>query len=367
MLSNQNFKEILSLLRCVECGSLDIRMIQSDKTRWLDFGFLAGDSDLICGGCNSRFPVTDDGIPILWTSQIKELLRKDKKGFHEQQESSEVALSSNIRSYDRISDDYAVHWRRDAALIKKIKEGAARLLPMSGADINPNRRYHLDIGCGPGHVLEWLNDFGFQQIGLDVSLTNLRNARKSTDAYVVLGDATSMPFRSDVFSLVTESSVLHHIFAWEKMILESCRVCCKDTGGILFDTEPTMESLNLSRLARLVFDLRWPVYKALSYIDPKKLHFRNISFAREYYMTAEVHNQPGKGFLLSSVREAFEKSGFLPDVFLSPNEQLIHRETIPWKEAGWKRIVLQVLSGHNPLLAVYGSFTVIAKPSKISI
>ena len=231
---------------------------------------------------------------------------------------------------------------------------------------NSDTRYHLDIGCGPGHVLEWLNDCGCQQIGLDVSLTNLRNARKSTGAHVVLGDATCMPFKSNVFSLVTESCVLHHIFAWEKMISESCRVCCEKNGGILYDTEPTKESLSLSWLAKFVFGLRWPVYKALSYIDPKKMHFRNISLAREYYMTAEVHNQPGKGFLLTDVREVFENSGFSPEIFLSPNDQLLHREAITRKEAGWKRIVLHVLSGHNPFLVKYGSFTVIAKPSKKS-
>ena len=360
----QNVEDILPLLSCVECGLYGLRIIQNDNPCWAGYGFIAGEFDLICSDCNNRFPVTDDGIPIMWTSQIKELLCEDRHGYLHKQESSDVALLSNMRSYNRISDDYAENWRRGESLIKKIKAGAARLLTKSGAETNPRLLYHLDIGCGPGHVLEWLKDLGYKQIGLDVSLTNLRNVRKSTCAYVVLGDATCMPFRSNVFSLVTESSVLHHIFEWKKMIIESCRVCCESAGGILYDTEPTKESLSLSRLAKFVFDLRWPVYKALSYVDSKKMHFRKISLAREYYKTAEVHNQPGKGFLLSDVREVFENAGFLPEIFLSPNEQLLHRETIPWKDAGWKRIVLHALSGHNPFLAKYGDFTVIAKSFK---
>jgi ubiquinone/menaquinone biosynthesis C-methylase UbiE len=197
------------------------------------------------------------------------------------------------------------------------------------------------------------------QVGLDVSLVNLRNARKSTGAYVVLGDAANMPFRDGIFSLVSGSAFLHHVQNWEKAIVESCRVCSKN-GGILFDSEPTSESLSLSCLAKFVFEMRLPVYKFISYFDSRKVHFRNIAIAREYYQTAEVHNQPGRGFSIKEIAAVFSTAGFTTEVFLSPNEHLKKREIIPWNEAGWKRIVLHLLSGNNPRLSKYGTFTLLA-------
>ncbi len=62
------------------------------------------------------------------------------------------------------------------------------------------------------------------------------------------------------------------------------------------------------------------------------------------------------------VSSIFESADFVSDIFLSPNDHLQFRETIPWKEAGWKRMALHLLSGHNPLMARYGSFTVLAVP-----
>ncbi len=365
MLDYKLIEEILPLLRCVECGASALQITSNDKTQWTEYAFDTGEVSLCCNQCNTCYPVTDDGIPVLWTSQMKEMLRAkpdSTDGPHEFRE-ERAALHSNISSYERISDDYAVNWRRDDALVQRMKAGAVRLCsPVSKNSSSGRSRYHLDVGCGPGHVLEWLGDIGYRQIGLDVSLTNLRNARKSTGALVVLGDGTAMPFNNSVFHLVTGSAVLHHIFDWKKVVHESCRVCEKNEGGIMYDSEPTVESLALGPVARLVFDMRWLAYKLLSYIDNRKIHFRNTSLAKEYYMTAEVHNQPGKGFSISDVRGSFESSGFTPDIFLSPNDQLQFREIIPIKESGWKRIVLHLLSGHNPLRARYGSFTVLAVP-----
>lgn len=355
----QNTEEISNLLKCVECGASDLMIKQDIQSNWAGYAFRSGGFCLVCDNCKNRFPITDDDIPILWTSQIKEILRGEEK-FN----NKGGALCANISHYNRISDDYSVNFRRDNSLAKRIRIGATRLLPIP-CDVSAaptNNKYQLDIGCGPGHVLEWLGGITNRQIGLDVSLANLRNARKSTGAYVVLGDATSLPFRDDIFFLVSESSVLHHIFDWKKAIRESCRVCSKTNGGVLYDSEPTFESLSLSLLARFVFEMRWPVYKFLSYFDSKKMHFRDIALAKEYYQTAEVHNQPGRGFSVKEVEDVFRSADFTTEIFLSPNEHLQMRQTIPWNEAGWKRIILHLLSGHNPLLSKYGSFTVLAVP-----
>jgi ubiquinone/menaquinone biosynthesis C-methylase UbiE len=355
----QNTEEILNLLKCVECGASALIIKQDVQSNWAGYGFCSGGFCLVCDNCRNRFPITDDGIPILWTSQIKEILRGDGK-----LDNKNEALFTNISHYNRISDDYSVNFRRDDSLAKRIRIGAKRLLskPCDVSANQANNKYHLDIGCGPGHVLEWLYGITSWQIGLDVSLANLRNARKSTGAYVVLGDATSMPFRDDLFSLVSGASVLHHISDWRKAIWESCRVCSKTIGGVLYDSDPTFESLSLSLPARFVFEMRYPIYKFLSYFDSKKIHFRDMALAKAYYTTVEVHNQPGRGFSAEEVEDVFRSAYFNTEIFLSPNEHLQMRQTIPWNEAGWKRIILHLLSGHNPLLSRYGSFTVLAVP-----
>ena len=368
MIFHQNIEEMAHLFRCLECGAPDLKAVQSDKKSRAGYVFQGGKLALACSICNSRYPITEDGIPILWTREIKEILSVENAIGQKRYGCNGVgkALYSNISSYDRISDDYSENWRRDDTLAKRIRAGASQLVGQKTGNENGHpfqEKYHLDVGCGPGHVLGWLGGLGCKQVGLDVSLANLRNARKRTGAYVVLGDGTAMPFKDDVFSLVTGSAVLHHIYDWKKAVLESCRVCSKAGGGVMYDSEPTVESLCISRLAGFVFEMRWPAYKVLSYLDSSKMHFRNIGLAKEYYRTAEVHNQPGRGISVREVEAAFRSAGFSSSIFMSPNESFQMRNAIPWREAGWKRLVLHLLSGHNPLLAKYGSFTVLAVPS----
>lgn len=363
--TTQNIEEILHLLKCVHCDALKLRLVAEDPRNGTEYTFDTCGLALHCDACGSYFPVTDDGIPILWTPIIREILSKENNSSRANG-SGEKALYSNISNYDRISDDYSLNFRRDDLLIKRIKAGVRRLKKQQNQCVK-NKLFHLDIGCGPGHLLEWLGDLGYCQLGLDVSLANLRNTRKSTGAYVVLGDATEIPFVNDAFDLVTASAVLHHIYDWKKTVRESCRVCGKKNGGIMFDSEPSIGSLSFSKFAEMIFDMRWPVYKILSYIDKGRMHFRNIALAKNYYRTAEVHNQPGKGLSLIDFNQVFLEEGFEADFFLSPSDQLKKRKKIPWREIDWKRAVLHLLSGHNPANAEYGSITALAVPNKILI
>lgn len=358
----QNVEEIVGLLRCVSCGGTHLEMRRSDPlpAEWSKLKFALAEQHLCCPSCGARFPVSEDGIPILWTDMIKGMLLSAESAQEQQKGDEFAAVYSNITSYDRISDDYAANWRKSGELIERLRVAARRLL---SSESNKNSVRHLDVGCGPGHVIEWLKPLSLTSVGLDVSLNNLRNARKGTGAYVVLGDATNMPFKDKAFGLVTGSAILHHIYDWQMAIVESCRVCSPE-GGVVYDSEPTVESLDLSPIARAVFEARWPVYKLLSYFLPSKRHFRNAQLAKQYYYSAEVHNQPGRGISTKEVEASFGRGGFIPEIFLSPSIQLSAREQISAREAGWKRIVLQGLSGHDPRAAKYGTFTVLARPRR---
>jgi ubiquinone/menaquinone biosynthesis C-methylase UbiE len=360
MSDDANSKGVINILKCVKCHYSDFVVKKNSTFNLDDYVFNSEGRCFECNKCGNIYPITDDDIPILWTPELKGMLRKDSNN------NPIGSLFANINHYNRISDDYSINFRRDNLYAERVKNGAEKLLKTNFHKKNnaTSDNYHLDIGCGPGHVLEWLNGATNKQVGLDVSLTNLRNARKNTGAYVVLGDATNIPFKDGVFSLVSEASALHHILDWKKVILESCRVCSKTNGGILFDSEPTSESLSFSLLARLVFEMRWPVYKLLSYFNPKKIHFRSIALAREYYKNAEIHNQPDRGFSTIEVEGLFNSAGFSAEIFLSPDEYLHKRQSISFQEADWQRLVMHLLSGHNPFLAKYGSFTTLALPNK---
>ena len=178
----------------------------------------------------------------------------------------------------------------------------------------------MDYGCGPGHVLDWLKPFGFQQIGLDVSLANLRNTRKSTGCSVICGDACNMPFANETFNLVTESSVLHHILDWNSALTESCRIC-REPGGIIVDSEPSHMQMAWSTLAVMVFNARFPFYKVLSYFSKDKYLFRNTEKAK-LNLQAEIHHQPGTGFPLDVLKSTIENSGFKINIIVSATAEL---------------------------------------------
>ncbi|MCB2173639.1 class I SAM-dependent methyltransferase [bacterium] len=360
MKKEDNVIKLLPYLRCVRCNSEKLEIGTAGKEEWSDFYFKTARFLIYCSDCKEKYPVTDDFIPVLWTSALKEIF-KSKSKFEKTSQNSilpDKGLLSNIESYEIISDDYRDNWRNDIALCKR----------MNTAFLKVKNKLHysdafcqLDIGCGPGQVLSWLNRHGIKQIGIDVSLKNLRNTRQKTNALVLIGDATVLPIKNDSISLVTSSAVLHHILQWRKVVQESCRVCKSGNGGIIIDSEPTEESLSLSGMACFVFNMRWPVYKILSYFDTKRTHFRDMKFAKNYYRTAEVLNQPGLGIPFEEVENILRSNDFRVDTYLSPDKYLNRkRGRISITESNWKRNLLHLLSGHDPLKAIYGNFTIVA-------
>lgn len=290
--------------------------------------------------CDGRFAVTSDGIPIL--------LANTAAGGGEPEEADNLA--ANISIYDAVSDDYERFSRRSAVIRRRMIAAAGRVTAGRQA---AGELWHLDFGCGPGHVLGWLSSFGLKQVGLDVSLANLRNARRATGCIAICGDATNMPLVHGVFDLVTESSVLHHIQDWRAVLRECLRVC-SSRGGVVLDSEPSREQMAWSWLAKAVFAMRFPVYKALSYVRRDKYMFRDLRQAR-LNLEAEVHHQPGTGFPLEEIVSIFAEAGFAIDVVHSPTPELQSRA-----RPNWKSLVLNGLSFRNPWKAKYGPFTAIA-------
>ena len=184
-----SLKDILPLLICSYCGSHELAITRCDRQRF-KLSFPLGPECILCQSCEMVFPVTSDNIPVMWTPAIKEYLAGQVD------ESSN--LTANIEVYDATSDEYfTAHYTKPPDELKKISEAINRALGPTGN----SEGLHLDFGCGPGQMFIWTEDLSLKRVGLDVSLTNLRNTRKYTGALVVCGDACRMPFRDNIFSL----------------------------------------------------------------------------------------------------------------------------------------------------------------------
>lgn len=346
--SESGFRDLLlPMLRCVSCSSSDFDV----SNEWVGPDYL-GESiskSLICSACGAAYPLTNDHIPIMWSEAMQKVAAGNILNGQEN-------IHANACVYDSFSDSYDKYSRRSAEIEKRICNAANRLLTPIRASGGPTGDLlHLDFGCGPGHVIGWLKGFGLTQVGLDVSLANLRNARSKTGALVVCGDAACMPFKERAFTLVTESAVLHHIDDWKSAVAEACRVCSAN-GGVLLDSEPSTGSLDWSALARFVFDLRLYVYPALSHIAKSKYMFKSREEI-ELNLKAEIHNQPGGGFDISEMEDLFRDNGFIAEIIQSPNADLASKAS-----PSWKSIILNVLSFHNPWNPEYYPFMVLATP-----
>lgn len=351
----ESVEALLPLLRCPACHSRETLEIKSGPAK-AHISIQLCDKHLLCRDCNIQYPITEDYIPIMWDADLQRIYADINTSSTE----AFSTIDANVAIYDNISDDYNLFSRRNPQIAKRLRHAVGRLLDLrrSGLDSSAcknerTRLHHLDFGCGPGHVVGWLKEFGFLQIGIDVSLKNLRNARKYTGCLVVCGNACNMPFADESIDIITESSVLHHIFDWKSALAESIRICRK-LGGIVIDSEPGRDQMAWSPLAVMVFNARFPVYKALSYFMRGKYIFRNTEQAK-LNLQAEVHHQPGTGFPLDEIEALFTKAGFSVDIVLSPTPELTSKCS-----PGWKSIVLNILSARNPWNPKYGSFTAIA-------
>ncbi len=105
------------------------------------------------------------------------------------------------RHWDAAADEYQQeHGRFLAGFVwcpEGLREEDAGLLGPASA-LSGQRI--LEVGCGAAQCSTWLRDRGVLPVGLDLSLGQLRHARRvSPNVPVVLGTATALPFTAGTF------------------------------------------------------------------------------------------------------------------------------------------------------------------------
>lgn len=105
----------------------------------------------------------------------------------------------------------------------------------------------LDVGCGEGQLLEYLNKIkGRELYGVDVLSHVVYQARKRVPTSIIVqSDGCKMKFKNNTFDVVTCIDVLEHIPNWRDVIKEIIRVT--KPGGIIVLGWPNDDNWNLAR------------------------------------------------------------------------------------------------------------------------
>jgi len=90
----------------------------------------------------------------------------------------------------------------------------------------------LDIGCGAGRVLSYLEYRGRRCVGFDRSLNSVQIALQRFKQPVVVADNCSLPIRDGVADLVVSDGVIHHTQDPLRAFSENCRILKRE--GFLY-------------------------------------------------------------------------------------------------------------------------------------
>lgn len=139
--------------------------------------------------------------------------------------SREVDYGPIAKSYD---ERYVHH---DYAGI----EATLRELAADGAEV-------LEVGCGTGHWVEWLDGQGGHVVGVDPSADMLRNAgSRGRRLRLARGCAEALPFRTGSFDLLLVINALHHFTDPDLFFREAKRVVRGSGRVVTIGLDPSRE------------------------------------------------------------------------------------------------------------------------------
>lgn len=226
---------ILTLLKCPYCGNLVLR--------------LKGSAGLLCNQCKKTYEIVN-GIPIfLNINNLSKQEYNQKKWFE--------------NHYSKFSkEDYKLeNWR--LSILERIFSN------VSSRKISS----YLDIGCGAtGYtVIEAARQNHWLSVGVDISLEAMIRAKGLAEkqkvgdktAFVVCS-AENLPFRNNVFDLVSAVSVLEHLGNDQKVVQNIHEILKKN--GLFYVLVPNA--------SKRIWPLLWPI---IFYNDRKLGHKRHYS------------------------------------------------------------------------------------------
>ncbi len=126
-----------------------------------------------------------------------------------------------------VSEFYEQYWRQPEAAPEsgQLVEERKALLKVALNDLRPGARV-LDIGCGSGVFTAFLQDTGFDVVGVDISQRAVRYARQRYPGirFEAVSVEHGLSFKNEEFDVVWCSEVLEHLFDVGAALTEINRV-----------------------------------------------------------------------------------------------------------------------------------------------
>jgi ubiquinone/menaquinone biosynthesis C-methylase UbiE len=187
-------------------------------------------------------------------------------------------------SFDRVAGIYdATRWSSfPPELLKKLLRAMKETL--AGC------RTILDVGIGTGRFAEYLNDSGFNIVGIDISLSMMAKAREKRLQNLVQGDAHHLPFRDRAFDGAIMIHILHLVHDWARVVGEVGRVTRKVIvaeveGGEGFS--PRARYLELRREMGYPLDRFNDGEAGLRRVVPPRI----VKLVGDYFADVDVHEE----------------------------------------------------------------------------
>lgn len=137
----------------------------------------------------------------------------------------------------------------------------------------------LDLGCGNGFISRIAKKYFKKRYGIDISYKIVKTI-KDKNLHKVTADSDLIPMQDDSLNCVVTFAVLHHCYAYEKMLSEIKRVL-KD-GGIFY-SDHDMDAFFFKRFKPLL-----KVYRKMN--DARRHYLSRFSqLSEEIYNCSEFH------------------------------------------------------------------------------
>jgi 2-polyprenyl-3-methyl-5-hydroxy-6-metoxy-1,4-benzoquinol methylase/uncharacterized protein YbaR (Trm112 family) len=201
--------DLLSLLRCLECGgAIHLERISEQ------FGYpeLGPDGLLHCEGCGERYPLIAGTVRML-PPALRSSLRADYPLSREALEYEPVS-SAEERFDDvkqRTADSFAYEWNSFGSLREQWRKNFTDYMRPHSLESFAGKLV-LDVGTGSGRHAFHAAELGARVVAVDLG-RSIDVARRNLPSTIltVQADAEQLPFEAGAFDFVMSIGVLHHL------------------------------------------------------------------------------------------------------------------------------------------------------------
>lgn len=238
-------------------------------------------------------------------------------------------MKKEVEFFDKTSEKYLAEYEKNTPEGYSFRVRREKVLAL--APETKNEKKALDIGCGPGVMVDELLEKGYRINCVDASpeMINLTNKKYGSDDRIEasVGNVYKLDFPDNCFDLVTAMGLLEYLDDQEKAMKEINRVTKKD--GIIIITFPNKTSpwRTFNRATLFVLAPLLKTYKSVFKKPPYPIRHREYSAKK----TADFL----KKFGLETEKIVFYNFKFVPHPF----DKIFPRFTV------WQSKIFEKLDG----------------------